>query len=103
MQCGTAVWDFEKQLKQMQTLGKNRKQSAEWWDGGRQRAICQTGGLAVERRKEQYGDCMFTQCYALIMVSPPITQVHEYTSLPGTVITPLYKHADMNTSETLLA
>lgn len=75
----------------------------ERWDGGRQRAICQTGLGSGAKEGEQYGDCMFTQCSALIMASLPVTQAHEYTCLPGTVITPLHKHADMNTSEGFLA
>lgn len=100
--CSVGFWKAAKRKRKCLERTA-RKRSVERWDGGRQRAICQTGGLAVERRKEQYGDCMFTQCSALIMVSPPITQAHEYTSLPSTVITPLYKHADMNTSERFLA
>lgn len=60
--------------KGKQTLGENgRKQRGrEIWNGGRQRAICQTGGLAVKRCEEKYEDCMFTQCSALITVSPPV-------------------------------
>lgn len=95
---GEAVWicsvGFWKAVnRKCRRLERTEKQSVERWDGGRQSAICQTGGLAVERKEEQYGDCMFTQCSALIIwcpfpsLKPMSTQaflvqsLHHYTNM----------------------
>lgn len=105
---GEAMWNcsvgFWKAAKRKRKCLERTAENGVWRGGtvgGRGPSVKQGAWQWSEGRSSMETAC--SQCSALIMVSPPITQAHEYTSLPSTVITPLYKHADMNTSERFLA